>query len=60
MDIGTINIYDVISKSIEKDLRFEGEVTVDREKVQDYIDKGFYFKGEKQDINVNINTRRNY
>lgn len=58
MDIGTINIYDVISKSIEKDTRFEGEVTVDRDKVQDYIDKGFYFKGEKQDINVNINASK--
>lgn len=54
IDIGTINIYDVISKSIEKDERFQGEVTVDRDKVQDYINKGFYFKGEKQDISSNI------
>ena len=54
MDIGTINIYDAISKSIEKDKRFQGDVTIDRDKVQDYIDKGFYFKGEKQDISSNI------
>ena len=58
MDIGTINIYDVISKSIEKDERFQGEVTVDRDKVQDYINKGFYFKGEKQDISSNIGTSK--
>lgn len=54
IDIGTINIYDVISKSIEKDERFQGEVTIDRDKAQDYIDKGFYFNGEKQDISSNI------
>lgn len=34
------------------------DVTIDRDKVQDYIDKGFYFKGEKQDINVNISTSK--
>lgn len=58
IDIGTINIYDVISKSIEKDERFQGEVTVDRDKVQDYINKGFYFKGEKQDISSNIGSSK--
>lgn len=58
IDIGTINIYDVISKSMEKDERFQGEVTIDRDKVQDYIDKGFYFKGEKQDISSNIGASK--
>ncbi|HSQ88707.1 ParM/StbA family protein [Romboutsia sp.] len=54
IDIGTIDIYDTIAKSIETDKRFESEVKVPRDKVQDYIDKGFYFKGEKQDIRPNI------
>lgn len=58
IDIGTINIYDAISKSMEKDERFQGEVTIGRDKVQDYINKGFYFKGEKQDISSNIEASR--
>ena len=28
------------------------------EKIQDYLDKGFYYKGEKQDITFAINTTK--
>ncbi|MCC0654824.1 MULTISPECIES: ParM/StbA family protein [unclassified Clostridioides] len=56
INIGTINIYDAIKKSLEMDERFLGKVEIKREKIQDYIDKGFYLNGEKQDIKKNIDA----
>lgn len=56
VSIGTINIYDAIKKSLEIDERFLGKVEIKREKIQDYIDKGFYLNGEKQDIKKNIDA----
>ncbi|CZR99333.1 StbA protein [Clostridioides difficile] len=56
INIGTINIYDAIKKSLEMDERFLGKVEIKREKIQDYINKGFYLNGEKQDIKKNIDA----
>lgn len=56
INIGTINIYDAIKKSLEMDERFLGKVEIKREKIQDYIDKGFFLNGEKQDIKKNIDA----
>nr|WP_243683749.1 hypothetical protein [Clostridioides difficile] len=56
VNVGTINIYDAIKKSLEMDERFLGKVEIKREKIQDYIDKGFYLNGEKQDIKKNIDA----
>lgn len=59
MDKGTIDIYDAIAKSIETDPRFEGEVRIEeRNKVQEYLDRGFFFKGEKQNIKSNIEASK--
>ncbi|HBE9283198.1 TPA: ParM/StbA family protein [Clostridioides difficile] len=56
INVGTINIYDAIKKSLEMDERFLGKVEIKREKIQDYINKGFYLNGEKQDIKKNIDA----
>lgn len=56
VNVGTINIYDAIKKSLEMDERFLGKVEIKREKIQDYINKGFYLNGEKQDIKKNIDA----
>ena len=34
------------------------DAKIDVEKIQDYLDKGFYYKGELQDISFAINTTK--
>ena len=48
---GTIDVYNQIKLALE-DKYFD--VKIDIDKVQDYIDNGFYYKGEKQDIRFAI------
>lgn len=48
---GTIDIYNSIKLALEEKYF---DVNIDADKVQDYIDKGFYYKGKKQDIRFAI------
>ena len=48
---GTIDVYNEIKLALE-DKYFD--VKIDIDKVQDYIDKGFFYKGEKQNIRFAI------
>ena len=53
--VGTIDIYYSIAKALRE--RYY-DAKIDVEKIQDYLDKGFYYKGEKQDITFAINTTK--
>lgn len=47
VDVGTIDIYDTIAKELRVKY-YDGKI--ENEKIQDYLDKGFYYRGTKQDI----------
>ena len=53
--VGTIDIYYSIAKALRE--RYY-DAKIDVEKIQDYLDKGLYYKGEKQDITFAINTTK--
>ena len=55
VNVGTIDIYYSIAKALRE--RYY-DAKIDVEKIQDYLDKGFYYKGEKQDITFAINTTK--
>ena len=55
VNVGTIDIYYSIAKALRE--RYY-DAKIDVEKIQDYLDKGFYYKGEKQDIAFAINTTK--
>lgn len=55
VDIGTIDIYYAIAKALREKYY---DAKIDTEKIQDYLDLGFYYKGEKQDITFAINTTK--
>ena len=55
INIGTIDIYYAIAKALREKYY---DAKIDVEKIQDYLDKGFYYKGELQDISFAINTTK--
>lgn len=55
VNVGTIDIYYSIAKALREKYY---DAKIDVEKIQDYLDKGFYYKGEKQDITFAINTTK--
>ena len=55
VNIGTIDIYYAIAKALREKYY---DAKIDVEKIQDYLDKGFYYKGELQDISFAINTTK--
>lgn len=55
ISIGTIDIYYAIAKALREKYY---DAKIDVEKIQDYLDKGFYYKGELQDISFAINTTK--
>lgn len=54
-DVGTIDIYDTICKEL-KTIYFDAKV--ESEKIQDYLDNGFFYKGMKQNIQFAINKTK--
>ncbi|MGL5718056.1 MAG: ParM/StbA family protein [Paraclostridium sp.] len=55
VDIGTIDIYYAIAKALREKYY---DAKIDNEKIQDYLDQGFYYKGEQQDITFAINKTK--
>lgn len=53
LNIGTIHIYDAIKKSLEQHYI---DVKIDLEKVRHYLNKGFWYEGEEQDISFAIES----
>lgn len=49
---GTINVYDIIQKELSEKYY---DVKIDKEKIQHYLDYGFYYKGKLQDIRFAVN-----
>lgn len=49
---GTINVYDIIEKELSEKYY---DAKIQKEKIQHYLDYGFYYKGQKQDISFAIN-----
>ena len=49
---GTINVYDIIQKELSEKYY---DAKIEKEKIQHFLENGFYYKGEKQDISFAIN-----
>ena len=55
INIGTIDIYDCIMKALQEKYY---DAKIEKEKIQHYLDHGFYYKGEKQDISFAIDKTK--
>ena len=55
VNVGTIDIYYAIAEAL-KEKYYDANIEV--EKIQDYLDKGFYYKGEKQNIKFAIDNSK--
>lgn len=55
VDIGTIDIYYYIATAL-REKYYDAKIEI--EKIQDYLDKGFYYKGEKQNIKFAIDASK--
>lgn len=55
VDVGTIDIYYAIAAAL-KERYYDAKIEV--EKIQDYLDKGFFYKGKKQDIKFAIDNSK--